>query len=137
MNKTASQIADQVVAKLAADSDSDERLRNALVGGLGGAVDPLLAGIAASASKPEGDDTSQFWGTLGGSLGGRIAGAGLGHGIGRALGTGSVAPRVLGMLAGGGGGGYGAQRLMASRRGDNARKNIDISQKQLKALGQD
>jgi hypothetical protein len=98
-------------------SDNAEHARNVLVGGVGGAANPLLAGILASATKPEGDDTSQFWGTLGGSLAGQLAGGGIGRAISSA-GRGSPVPTVVGALSGGALGGYGAQRLMALRRAE-------------------
>lgn len=130
MKKTASQIADAVLRK-SAESSSGEHIRNLMVGGAG-ALSPLVGGIAASASKPEGDDTSQFAGTLGGSLLGQIIGSSIGHGVSK----GRLAPTLAGMFAGGGLGSYGAQRLMASRRGDLARGNIERSEKQLEQLGQ-
>ncbi len=72
MFKTAEQTATEVLYKCA----MSEHTRNALVGGAT-AVNPVIGGIAASMSKPKGDPTSQFWGTLGGGMAGAVAGSGL------------------------------------------------------------
>lgn len=111
MRKTASQIADVVLMKIA-EIGEHEHLRNILAGGLGGAISPLVGGIAASVTKPEGDPTHQFWGTLGGSA---LGAAALG-GLGGAIAPKSPIPALIGGVLGGGLGGYGAQRYMAGGR---------------------
>ncbi len=74
MRKTAEQTATEILYKCAL---SEEHKRNLMVGGAT-ALNPIFGGITASITKPEGDPTPQFLGTLGGGVLGAYAGALLG-----------------------------------------------------------
>ena len=118
MKKTASEIADTVLYKCAKGklySEDDERLRNILIGGATG-LNPLIGAIAASASKAPGDPTQQFWGTLGGGMGGAVLGSTAGTLLSRVARMPLNVP-IWAAHLGAGAGGYGAQRLMANKRG--------------------
>lgn len=98
MKKTTSEIANCVLAKVAAEEERPPVPGRHLgfAGGLSMAS-PLLGGAVAGSLAPKGSGARQFWGTLGGGVAGALPGAILSakhRNLGRAL-----------MIGGGGAGG--------------------------------